>query len=127
MRIEPLPVERWDELEHALQEAKCQELKPIPVETVMLGAFEEGRLVGCIGAERVECKGASPAWYVYPIWVSKDQRGSGLPLLMIQRLETYNTEGLSEYCSTTSPHVEKLISQLNFERVDGELWRRKHG
>lgn len=116
MRIDLLPVSRWSELERALKESRSDEQLPKPANSVMLGACEGEKLIGCIGAER--------GWIVSPFWVEKNHRGNGLAQELAMSLATYNTEKLREFCATTSPHVERLIYSMKFIPIQGGLWRR---
>jgi GNAT superfamily N-acetyltransferase len=116
VKIELLPVNRWPEIDKALQESRSDESLPNPENSVMLGAFDGDRLIGCIGAEKV--------WCVSPFWIERDYRGNGLALAMARALTVCNEEGFREMCATTNPHVEKLIHRLGFIPVEGQLWRR---
>lgn len=116
MKIELLPINRWGELKKALEESRSDEQLPKPENSIMLGAIEGDRLIGCIGAERV--------WCVSPFWIEKEIRGNGLAQELALNLATYNTEGFREMCVTTNPHVENLIFNLGFIPVKGQTWRR---
>lgn len=118
MRIELLPPARWLELKRALEESRSDEPIPKPDNSIILSASEGAEMVGCIGASRIR------AWCVSPFWVKKEFRGSGLALSLVERLAVYNSERLPEICVTTSPHVERLIHQMGFTPVLGQLWRR---
>lgn len=119
MRIERISTERWDELAKALADSRSDEQKPKPEHSIILGAFDGDRLVGCIGAEKT--------WLVSPFWVQKDYRGKGLASELARQLATHNTERLREVCATTNAHVERLIFTLGFKPIQGQIWRRDVG
>jgi len=119
MNIELLPMSRWGELQRALDESRCEDKLPKPAHSIMLAATEGESVVGCIGAERV--------WCVSPLWLDKTFRGNGLAMDLVKHLELYNTENLTEYAATSSPHVEKLIYSIGFIPTVGQMWRRERG
>lgn len=119
MNIELLPVNRWSEIERALKESRSDERLPKPEQSIMLGAFEGDQVIGCIGARRV--------WNVSPFWVDRQYRGNGTAQQLAEKLITFNTEGLDEMLITTSPHVDRLVHNLGFTPLLGQLWRRQYG
>lgn len=103
----------------ALKESNCEDKLPKPANSLMLAATEGDEVVGCIGAERV--------WCVSPLWLDLKFRGKDLAMDLVRHLEAYNTEGLTEYAATSSPHVEKLIYSIGFIPTVGQMWRRQRG
>ena len=116
MRIDLIPTVRWFELQRALDESRSDEQLPNPENSVMLGAFDGERLIGCIGAEKV--------WCVSPLWVAKEHRGNGLAEELANKLAAFNSERFREMCITTNPHVERLIHSRGFIPIQGQPWRR---
>lgn len=119
MRIELLPIGRWGEVERALKESRSDEQIPKPAHSIILSAFDGERMIGCIGATK--------SWVVSPFWIEKESRGNGLAKQLAMNLALYNTEKFQEMCITTNPHVEKLIFDMNFVPLKGQLWRREIG
>jgi hypothetical protein len=116
MKIQLLPPERWPELKQALEESRSDEPIPKPDNSIILAAVDDERIVGCIGAERV--------WLVSPFWTQRELRGNGLAGDLASSLAEYNHEKLREVCATTSRHVEKLIFNMGFIPIEGQIWRR---
>lgn len=118
MRIERLPPERWSELRTALVECQSNESLqlPKPENSVIVGAFDGDRLIGCIGAEKT--------WQVWPFWIDRKYRGNGLALSLAHEIEKSNIEGFAEMLITTNPHVDLMVFNLGFIPQRGTLWRR---
>ena len=85
----------------------------------MLAGFDGEKMIGCIGAQKT--------WVVSPFWVEKEYRGNGLAMQLAKHLELYNTEGYREMCITTNPHVDRMVFDLGFTPLMGQLWRRDSG
>lgn len=90
---------------------------PAPENSIVMVAEHEGRIIGHVGAER--------SWVVSPFEVDLEFRGAGVAELLGRALMPLNTEGLTEYLITTSPHVELLVFRLGFRPLKGQLWRRR--
>lgn len=117
MNIELLPVSRWGEIERALKESRSDEELPKPENSVMLGGFEGDQLAGVIGAEKV--------WCVSPFWTAQEQRGNGLAQRLAIALDAYVPEGMRAMCATTNPHVERILFDMKFVPIEGQLWRQE--
>jgi len=119
MNIELIPVARWSEIAKFLKGSQSEEQIPNPENSVMLSAFDGERMVGCIGAEK--------AWIVSPFEIEKDHRGTGLAQRLALTLMRHNTQGFREMLITTNPHVDRMVFDLGFVPLEGQLWRRNVG
>lgn len=111
-----LPAAEWAKIQIALTEGRIDMPLPKAEQGIIIAAEDDDRLIGCVGAER--------SWNVNPIWIAQDQRGNGLAHQMAEEIKKYNTENLAEFLVTTNPHVERLVYQLGFVPIEGQLWRR---
>jgi len=117
--LRQLPVEEWQRLGVAYEACRSSDPLPLPKteQGIIIAAEHEGKLIGCVGAER--------AWNVSPMWIDQEFRGNGLARKLAQEIKKHNAENLAELLVTTNPHVDLLVFQLGFIPVEGRLWRRK--
>ncbi len=112
-----LPASEWERLRIAYEECRAEDPVPLdPRYAVVIAAETQGRLVGCVAAEKT--------WQVSPIWIERQFRGSDMGMRLAQEIKRFNTEGLPELLLTTNPHVEMLVHRLGFIPVPGTFWRR---
>jgi hypothetical protein len=111
-----LPVEEWEKVRTICDQHGFDLPLPKTDQGIIIVAEDEGKLIGCVGAER--------SWNVNPIWITPEHRGNGLAQQMVERIEGINGEDLSAFLVTSNPHVELLVHRLGFIPLKGQLWRR---
>ena len=94
-------------------------------ERFVLGAFENGSIVGTHGFRRDDRDKTNHKGYIWGMFVSPEARGQGVGKTMLSHLidDAREMEGIEQlylWVSTTSPRARSLYTSMGFERVGTE-------
>jgi hypothetical protein len=101
-------------------------------------AAEQGNMPapdGATGIVAVDEKGIAGFWLLQnllwagPIWIRKDQRGTGLWRKLHAKLHALFTpkEGTGYYTFCGEPKVEHMLKELGYSPVPYSIWKREVG